>query len=394
MRYELRRKCTAAAAAVLLVLLTHAAGAADPGGADPGGVVGEPVTVPDTTAAVEAEASADSSKADSTYTDLAAFPIAFYTPETGFGMGAAGAYFFKPHPESRPSSIGAIAFYSTRGNLSVGIAPELYSRDGSRRITAALSYENFPQSFWGIGNDTEKEMEEEYTSRAVNFDFSFQRRFYRGMRVGLRYNFRYERVTEVEEDGLLVTGEVPGTEEHKVSGLGIVTTWDNRDNIIFTRKGTFVEFLGMYYGDILGSDYEYSRVSFDARLFTPIAGEHSVALRGLATNVAGEAPFQDLPVLGGAFLMRGYDVGRFRDKSRMIFQAEYRSAYWWRFSAAVFGSYGGVAHRLSDLDFGSFRYAAGAGMRFRLNDENFNLRIDAGVGENSSGFYIVAGEAF
>jgi hypothetical protein len=341
-----------------------------------------------------APAGPDTARADSAYTDLAAFPIVFYTPETGLGFGAAGAYFIRPQGATRPSSISGIAFYSTRGNLQIGIAPELYSRDASRRITGGLSYQDFPQYFYGIGNDTEKEMQEEYTSRAAILNFVYQRRFYRGMRTGLRYHFRYERVTEVEEDGMLSTGEVPGTEEHKVSGLGILTTWDNRDNIVFTRKGTFVELLGIYYGDIFGSDYEYSRISFDVRLFTPVIGEHSVALRGLTTVVSGEAPFQDLATLGGAFLMRGYDDGRFRDKSRLVFQGEYRSAYWWRLAVTVFGSYGGVAHRASDLDFGSFRYAAGLGLRVRLNDENFNLRVDVGVGEDSDGFYIVAGEAF
>ena len=352
------------------------------------------VSTPDSAANQQAAASAGSAGADSAYTDLAVLPIVFYTPETGVAMGAAGAYFFKPHPESRPSSISAIMFYSQRGNLMVGLSPELYSRDGSRRIMIGVSYEEFPQSYWGIGDDTTNEMEEEYTSRSVGFEALVQRRFFRGVRLGLRYRFRYERLTDVEEDGMLSTGDVPGTEEHVVSGLGIVSTWDKRDNIYFSRKGTFVEILGMYSGGFLGSDYEYSRFSFDTRWFTPLIGEHTLALRALATAIAGEVPFQDLPRLGGAYLMRGYDDGRFRDEARVVFQAEYRSAYWRGFCVALFGSYGDVAHRLGDLDLGAFKHAAGIGVRYRLNEENFNLRIDFGWGENSSGFYFIAGDAF
>ena len=333
-------------------------------------------------------------QADSAYTDLALLPIAFYTPETGMALGAAGAYFFKPHPESRPSSVSAIMFYSQRGNLLIGVEPELYARDGSRRILFGLSYENFPQSFWGVGGDTDSEMEEDYTSRAVYFSFLAQKRFYPGMRVGMRYRFRYERMTDVEEDRGLSAGDLPGTDEHIISGLGIVPTWDSRDNIYFARSGTFVELLAMYYADILGSDYEFTRLSLDVKWFTRLVGEHSLALRAVTTAAAGDVPFQDLPRLGGAYLMRGYNEGRYRDEARLIFQAEYRSAYWWRLGMVVFGSYGDVAPGLGDLDVGSFKYSAGFGLRFRLNEEDYNVRFDFGFAEGSSGFYFMAGEAF
>jgi len=343
---------------------------------------------------VGAAAGADGAMADSAYTDLVVLPIVFYTPETGVAFGAAGAYFFRPHPESRTSSLSGIGFYSQRGNLLLGITPELYSRDGSHRMLLGVSYQDFPQSFWGIGGDTTGEMEEEYTSRAVMFNCLFQHRFLRGARAGLRYKFRYERLTDVEEGGMLSEGILPGADEHIVSGLGVVATWDKRDNIFFSKKGAFVEALAVYHGDLLGSDYAYGEVSLDARLYAPLYGDHSLALRGLTASASGDVPFQELPRLGGAFLLRGYDEGRFRDKVLVAFQAEYRSAYWGRVGIAVFGSYADVAGRWGDLDPRSFKYAAGMGVRFRLNEENFNLRIDAAVGEDSDGFYFVAGEAF
>jgi len=328
------------------------------------------------------------------FTQLTGFPIVFYTPETGLAAGAAGAYFFKQEAGQRPNTIGGILFFTTRSQIVFGLNSEIYSSDGSRRLGGSLGFQKFPTRFWGIGNDTTDDMEETYTPRTVEAGLLVQKRFLSYLMFGGTYSFWYEDVAEVKEGGLLGSGEIPGSEGGISSGLGFVATWDTRDNIYYAKRGAYFDVGAVYHGSFLGSDYEYSLFAFDLRYFIPLYRANALGLRGRLKASAGDTPFQAMPRLGGALLLRGYPEGRYRDMASSSLQAEFRSDYWWRLAFAVFGSLGQVAERVGSLPDAPVRYTAGLGVRLRLNDENFNLRIDIGFGDNTSGFYLVAGEAF
>ena len=343
--------------------------------------------------ALSREAPADSLEQED-LTQLTGFPIVFYTPDTGFAAGAAGAYFFKQEAEQRPNTISGIFFFTTRSQIVFGLASEVYSPDGSGRVGGSLGFQKFPTSFWGIGNSTTDDMEETYTPRTAQAGLLVQRRFHSYLMFGGTYSFWYEDVADVEEGGLLDSGEIPGSEGGISSGLGFVATWDTRDNIYYTKRGAYLDVSAVYHGSFLGSDYEYSLFGCDFRYFIPLYRANALGLRARLKASAGDTPFQAMPRLGGAFLLRGYPEGRYRDMASASLQAEFRSDYWWRLGFAVFGSLGQVAGRVSSLPDAPVRYTAGFGVRLRLNDENFNLRIDIGAGDNTSGFYMVAGDAF
>ena len=149
-----------------------------------------------------------------------------------------------------------------------------------------------------------------------------------------------------------------------------------------------------YFGPALGSTYEYAVVDLDVRYFTPLFGAHSLGLWGVLRSTSGDTPSQDMPGIGGSYFLRGYPGRRYIDMVATTAEGEFRTAYFWRFSFVAFASLGRVADRLSNLPEDRMRYTAGTGLRFRLNDEKFNLRIDVGFGEDTNGFYMVAGEAF
>jgi hypothetical protein len=94
--------------------------------------------------------------------------------------------------------------------------------------------------------------------------------------------------------------------------------------------------------------------------------------------------------------MRGYYLGRFRDRNMIAVQAEYRIVpIWWRLGAVVFGGFGDVADEPGDFALGDLKYSIGGGFRFLLIPaERIALRADFGFGDGDSGFYITLGEAF
>jgi outer membrane protein assembly factor BamA len=134
---------------------------------------------------------------------------------------------------------------------------------------------------------------------------------------------------------------------------------------------------------------------FDLRQYFPIRPEHTFAANVYMAVQDGEAPFYQLPQLGGAELLRGYFEGRYRDKTLMLAQAEYRFPIVWRFGGAAFGGVGNVSPTFREFGSTFPKWSVGAGLRLMLNrDEQLNLRADLGLGRDTQGFYVGIGEVF
>jgi outer membrane protein assembly factor BamA len=331
---------------------------------------------------------------DTTITDWTVLPVVFHTPETGTGGGIAGAYFYKVHAEEKPSSIKWIAFYTEKKQIILELTPERYLSGGSRRLLATIGFQDYPDVFYGIGSGTSVDEEENYREKSFYFEVSYELELRRNLRIGPRLAFRRSHVTEIEEDGKLAGGRIPGIEKHRNVSIGLVLVHDGRDNILYTMNGSYLRVSTNYSGDITGSDHRYSRHSLDLRHFFGFGSRQAVGLRAHFGAAEGSTPFQLLPGLGGDKMMRGFPDGRFRDNLGYVGQAEYRLNLKWRLGFAAFMALGDVASDIGGFTGSKVKYSGGAGMRLRLNDEGLNLRLDLGFTEEGSGFYFVAEEAF
>ena len=93
--------------------------------------------------------------------------------------------------------------------------------------------------------------------------------------------------------------------------------------------------------------------------------------------------------------MRGVYLGRFRDYSMMVVQAEYRQPLFWRLSTALFVGLGQAAPTASQITLSGFKVAGGAGIRFSADtEERINLRLDSAWSENTPALYLTVFEAF
>ena len=112
--------------------------------------------------------------------------------------------------------------------------------------------------------------------------------------------------------------------------------------------------------------FSFQRWDLDLRQYLPfLHGTRTIALRAwLSSSDPDEGhvvPFYLQPSLGGATTLRGFRTFRFRDRSALLLQAEYR----WRInelvSGALFYDTGAVASRLGDL--GELERDYGFGLR-------------------------------
>lgn len=330
--------------------------------------------------------------------NLIPLPIVFFTPETDWGFGAAGIYSFHfktDSTNSRPSQIQLGFAYTLRDQILSYLPFQLFLKNGKYKVYGELGYYRYIYEFSGVGNEGFQEESELFS---VNFPrvrlnalYQWKQDFF----IGLRYWMDDYDIVEVEPDGLLANLPITGADGGFLLGLGGVINVDRRDQIFYPAKGYYTEMVLFFNQEIFGSDFNYTKIILDHSQYWKTSWEHIIALNVYMEFTAGDPPFNQLSLLGGPKRMRGYFEGALRDKQYVVFQAEYRMPLFWRFGAVVFASYGGIADELGDLSYNKFKYAVGAGLRFRLDDkQKVNLRLDAGYGKNTSGFYITIAEAF
>ena len=340
-------------------------------------------------------------------TGWVAAPYITYAPETGTVFGAAGIYYFytdsSVSDKDRPSHINLNVMYSTKKQSHLAVPFDLYFKEMTYRIGGRLVFEHYPFKYYGIGNDTQESDEEDYTPNTFGIDFSIMRQLSayesgEGFNLGLHIDYRHDNIVSIEEGKMLDTSPVPGKEGGTVMGLGLDMNWDTRDNIFASFQGSYFDIKATFYGKLIGSDYAFQRYFFDARKYFPIKfgkNTHVLAIQAVLDASTGTVPFYALPTFGGDLAMRGFFLGRYRDKLSTYIQTDYRFPVWWRFGMILFGSVGQVAPLLDKLAVNSSKFAAGIGLRIDIiPEERMAVRFDLGFSKDGSQFYITFGEAF
>ncbi len=348
-----------------------------------------------------ADARAAAAPADSVRTasgSLSVVPALFYAPETRFGAGAFAIRTFRAGEagrEARPSSVTAGLLGTVEKQALVIVAADLYRRGEALRWLGLAAWSYFPTKFYGVGAETPEGNEEDYTPRTLALQAQGLPRVAAGLRAGPRVEYQRLRLAEVEAGGLLAAGDVPGAGGGDALGAGFVVLYDTRDNVFFPTRGQLHEASVTAFGGGLGGDFSWTRRMVDLRRYLPLGPRHTVALQGLLVSNRGEPPFTQLGLLGGQNVLRGYYEGRDRDRNLAAAQAEYRRPLGSRFGLALFAAGGTVARDLAGLSLAHLRVAGGAGLRYLLSvSEGINFRLDYGVGDDSSGMYFTATEAF
>jgi outer membrane protein assembly factor BamA len=332
---------------------------------------------------------------------LILLPFPIYSPETRAAITFTALYHARSAeaPAEVPPSMAMLSLaYSQDDQKRAALSPELYLAGGRWLVRGEAAYEDWPDKFWGIGNDTPEAAEEDYTSRNLIGSLGIERRLPASWWAGLLLEYSDYRMTETESRGALAAGGVTGAGGATVAGVGVVLRRDTRDDVNFPRSGGLLKVTASGFGSALGGDVTFERYTGDARAFLGLGGAHVLALQAYTHVTRGDVPFQRLARIGvasGISIMRGYRDGRFRDRVSTLGQAEYRFPLLGRLGGVAFAAAGEVAPALTDLHAGGVKWTGGGGLRYRASDsEPINLRLDVGVGAEGAAVYFNIFEAF
>ena len=325
-------------------------------------------------------------------------PFIFSTPETSFGFGAGAQIFLLNQSNlynSRLSNIFVSAVYTLKKQLIVDIKPQLYFGDGDYFLDVAFKYKIFPNSFWGIGNETPESNKEGFSMTSRTLRVAFMRRLPPNLNFGFVYLSENHEVTEVAEGGVLESGEVEGNEGATLRGLGVLFNLDSRSSIEAPVSGHFLQLQAQFASRVLGSTHSYNKFIFDARTYLDLGRRSILAMQLYFESTYGIVPFQTMATFGGGERARGYFRGRYIDNGQYVIQAEYRWRFKPRWVLAAFALVGEVGD-IPRQFFKTANPAVGGGVRWQiLKSQKTLVRLDIGFGKKgSNGFYFGVNEAF
>jgi len=330
-----------------------------------------------------------------------AYPTIAYTPETSweFGISALLLYHANRDTTNRLSEVSAFTFITLENQFGLLLDNALYSDQDKWFLLGRVRWQQFPLYFYGIGPDTQTENKVLVNGNSLAIRQRLLRQVKGQFYIGLETDL--QRLNNITVDPSLEAAGLPtplGIGGSTNLGLGLGMVYDTRHNILNVRDGLFAEIGFLRYQDTWGSQFNFTNFFIESRVYRPIARNQVFAAHLYGTFASGDAPFNQLALMGGETLMRGYYTGRYRDRNYLAAQAEYRwlpLPFSKRFGATVFGGMGTVAPQFRDLSFNKAVWAAGFGGRYLIfPKKDVFTRIDIGFTEEGSGFYFYIGEAF
>ncbi|WP_455371958.1 BamA/TamA family outer membrane protein [Limibacillus halophilus] len=321
-----------------------------------------------------------------------AVPVPIVDPTLGNGLAPAGLLTFRADEDaSTPrSTIGLVAAYTDRESWMVGGGLQLYL-DGDRwRTGLAAGYGVINLDYYGTSSDSI------FFDNPVGFEIegsvmkaTLQRRIAEDFYLGAEIRRVDAQVTLDSPIDLLPDL----TLDLDLAGLGLIGTFDSRDNTWFPTQGQLANASLLHYASTFGFDRDFNMLELDYAHYWPLLGEDLVLAAQVRAAQAGDgAPFFMLPYLN----FRGFPAGKYLNKSALQGQAEMRWMFWRDLGAVAFAGTGRVAESFGDLGDGSQGYGLGAGVRYRISEaDGMNAGLDMAYGSDDEiAVYFRIGEAF
>lgn len=332
---------------------------------------------------------------------LFVLPLLYYTPDTRWAAGAAGVYYFRVPPkkeeqkETRASYVQFLSDYTQNQQLDIWGLWNIFTRDEDFLLQGEVRFRNFPDRFYGLGNNSSENNEEKYAYNLVRLNALALKEVKEYVFLGIDYELEYEYGFEYTSGGMLESGSISGWKGGFGSALGAVAAIDSRDNIINAHKGTLAELSTYFFGGYVGGQFNFVKINGVYQYYWKLKKNHILATQTKMRLTFGDVPFLDMSTLGDDDILRGYATNRYRDKSFIATQVEYRFPLFWRFGGVAFAGLGDVFNRPSDIRFNRLKYSIGGGLRFVIKPaERLNLRFDYGLGKDGGEFYLMVTESF
>lgn len=333
------------------------------------------------------------------------------SPEVGFMLVGGGLISFKLDKESKILQRSSVPFsfgYSTNGSANMNIRPTLFFKNDKNRVSGDIWMKDMPDNYWGVGydaarNPSEPDSTTEYYRNWWQVYLKYVHQFKKNFFAGVLFDYNQTKATElnpymkedpnVRKDGTFIRNW----------SVGLLLQYDSRDLTVNAYDGMFLELSSNFYRSKGFEEPNYKIIVLDYRQYKQIRRPGSTLAWQVKSRIGmDDVPWPEMSQVGTPFDLRGYRWGRYRDRSMLFSILEYRymlmrktprkdGNMMSRFGFVTWIAAGSIAP-----DFPSFSDwlpNVGVGLRFEVQ-KRMNARLDFGIGDDSSAFYISFNEAF
>jgi hemolysin activation/secretion protein len=291
--------------------------------------------------------------------------------------------------------VQALGDYTQNRQLDLWALWSVFTNNEDYLLRGEMRYRNFPDRFYGVGNNTPSSQMERYAYDLWSFKALFMKKLGKNLFAGFDYHLRREYNFEYFDDKALANGAVRGSAGGLGSALGLVVSLDSRDNVINAYEGRFFEFSSYFFNQAFGGTFNFTSLNTTYNYYHSFRPGWILATNTRINLNFGEVPFLDMAKAGGEEMLRGYAANRYRDHHFVGSQVELRMPVYKRFGAVAFAGLGEVFRNPADIRADLLKYSFGGGLRYAMNkSERLNIRLDYGFGRGSSSFYFSVTEAF
>ncbi|MFN1649761.1 hypothetical protein DA096_10150 [Vibrio rotiferianus] len=326
--------------------------------------------------------------------DWGVLPGPFVNPEQGFGIGVAAVGLYTPYDwqKGEPYSTVTVTSYgSTSGSYGLGLNNRTYLKNDKVRLLGEAWISHTPGYYWGIGSQAAENENNKVQYEGQRLQLSPKIAVEVAPNTYAKLGWQWQSFSKV--DG--VEGDILPSEVADATSSGVLVgmEYDTRDFEPNPMRGQFLDVEWIANRDSLGSDEDYDNLVANYRVYQQWSDTTIIAMEVYSQSIFGDAPWFDYAQLGDDQRMRGYYQGQYRDKHQLSTQVEIRHTIAGRHGVVGWLGAGNIAPTYHELFENSWLPTVGVGYRFAFK-ARINVRVDLGVGKDSTGFYFQINEAF
>lgn len=326
------------------------------------------------------------------------YPTLSYAPETKWELGLSGllVYRAKQDTNNRLSELKSFSFLTLENQYGSVLEHALYTDKNKFFFLGETRIQNFPINYYGIGPSSRKEDELVVHTNELRMRERVLRQIKPSIFTGFEIDFQRLANVTFEESNTL---ETPiGYQGSANLSLGWGLLYDNIHNVLNPREGRYLEIAYLGSQRSWGSNFNFHNIFTDARFYHSLNTRNVIAGQVYGQFGTGDIPFNEMAQMGGEKMMRGYYLGRYRDKNITSAQLAFRMLpfpFAKRWGGAAFASTSTVFPAFNAYTLNNLKWAVGFGPRFLLfPKKDVYTRLDFAFTQEGKGVYLHVGEAF
>ncbi len=314
-------------------------------------------------------------------------PLVSSNPKLGTSLGAMVGYIHTFDAHSEPSLLAMQVQRSNTASRTLGLGGKAYWNENRDQLQVGLASGKVTNDYLDfLGTGQEVRSNEDVRGYFLRYQHQLRKHWYfGGQALYSNYDVEGSDPTSVQIlDVAGLTGEV-------ASGLGLIVSYDSRDNTSNPTRGALVQLHNFAFREGLGSDADFDVATGELKWYVSTSDRNVAVVHGKWRWTA-DAPESKQSTVE----LRGYTRGQYLGRNSLTLEAEDRYMFKPRWGGKVFAGVSCLYGDGKQCSGDNLYPMAGAGVFYVVKPES-NMVITAefakGNGDNR-GFYVNFGHRF